>query len=141
MVRSRWLAPLDGNITTGKKMSLIALLGYCEGKERVLTRQGEVSSAKIALADTPKEKIGRGMDVGRIVVKLRGDVAPMMSARVLALVNSGYYNNGNWHRVEHDFVIQGAGPGTIVWAAGDLQAGRVTPASMACWQARCCTRC
>ncbi|HEX7937407.1 MAG TPA: peptidylprolyl isomerase [Gemmatimonadaceae bacterium] len=49
---------------------------------------------------------------GSFVVKLRGDVAPMMSARVLALVNSGYYNNGNWHRVEHDFVIQGGGPGT-----------------------------
>ena len=49
---------------------------------------------------------------GTFVVKLRGDVAPMMSARVLALAASGYYNNGNWHRVEHDFVIQGAGPGT-----------------------------
>ncbi len=49
---------------------------------------------------------------GSFVVKLRGDVAPMMSARVLALVSTGYYNNGNWHRVEHDFVIQGGGPGT-----------------------------
>jgi len=49
---------------------------------------------------------------GSFVVRLRGDVAPMMSARVLALAMSGYYNNGNWHRVEPDFVIQGAGPGT-----------------------------
>jgi cyclophilin family peptidyl-prolyl cis-trans isomerase len=49
---------------------------------------------------------------GSFIVKLRGDVAPMMSARVLALANAGYYNNGNWHRVEHDFVIQGGGPGT-----------------------------
>jgi len=49
---------------------------------------------------------------GSFVVKLRGDVAPMMSARILALAIAGYYNNGNWHRVENDFVIQGGGPGT-----------------------------
>jgi cyclophilin family peptidyl-prolyl cis-trans isomerase len=45
------------------------------------------------------------------VVRLRGDVAPMMAARVLALASSGYYDGGNWHRVEPDFVIQGGGPG------------------------------
>jgi cyclophilin family peptidyl-prolyl cis-trans isomerase len=49
---------------------------------------------------------------GRFEVRLRGDVAPMMAARVFALAKSGYYDNGNWHRVEHDFVIQGAGPGS-----------------------------
>ncbi len=49
---------------------------------------------------------------GSFVVRLRGDVAPMMAARVLALANASYYDNGNWHRVEHDFVIQGAGPGS-----------------------------
>src|SRR4029077_19299943 len=49
---------------------------------------------------------------GSFVVRLRGDVAPMMAARVVALASAGYYNNGNWHRVEHDFVIQGGGPGT-----------------------------
>jgi peptidyl-prolyl cis-trans isomerase B (cyclophilin B) len=45
------------------------------------------------------------------VVRLRGDVAPMMAARVLALAAAGYYDGGSWHRVEPDFVIQGAGPG------------------------------
>ena len=49
---------------------------------------------------------------GSFVVRLRGDVAPMMAARVLKLARAGYYNGGNWHRVEPDFVIQGAGPGT-----------------------------
>ena len=49
---------------------------------------------------------------GTFVVRLRGDNAPIMASRVLALANSGYYDNGNWHRVEHDFVIQGAGPGS-----------------------------
>jgi cyclophilin family peptidyl-prolyl cis-trans isomerase len=49
---------------------------------------------------------------GSFVVRLRGDVAPIMAARVLALVRRGYYDGGNWHRVEPDFVIQGGGPGT-----------------------------
>ena len=45
-------------------------------------------------------------------MKLRGDVAPLMAARVLALARSGYYNGRTWHRVEHDFVIQGGGGGS-----------------------------
>ncbi len=49
---------------------------------------------------------------GSFVVRLRGDNAPMMAARILELARQGYYNGGHWHRVEHDFVIQGAGPGT-----------------------------
>lgn len=49
---------------------------------------------------------------GSFVVKLRGDIAPMMAARVLALARTRYYNGGNWHRVEPDFVIQGGGPGS-----------------------------
>ncbi|MGH9885072.1 MAG: peptidylprolyl isomerase, partial [bacterium] len=46
------------------------------------------------------------------VVRLRGDVAPIMAARILALARSGYYNGRTWHRVEPDFVIQGGGGGT-----------------------------
>lgn len=49
---------------------------------------------------------------GSFVVRLRGDNAPIMAARILELANRGYYDNGNWWRVEHDFVIQGAGPGS-----------------------------
>ena len=48
---------------------------------------------------------------GRFDVRLRGDVAPMMAARILALVREGYYDGLSWHRVEHDFVIQGGSPG------------------------------
>jgi cyclophilin family peptidyl-prolyl cis-trans isomerase len=53
-----------------------------------------------------------GSGGGSFVVRMRGDVAPIMAARVLELVRSGYYDGGNWHRVEPDFVIQGGGPGT-----------------------------
>lgn len=49
---------------------------------------------------------------GSFVVRLRGDVAPIMAARVLALVRQGYYDGGQWHRVEPDFVVQGGGPGS-----------------------------
>jgi cyclophilin family peptidyl-prolyl cis-trans isomerase len=35
-----------------------------------------------------------------------------MSSRVLELAEAHYYDGGNWHRVDADFVIQGAGPGT-----------------------------
>ena len=48
---------------------------------------------------------------GSFVVKLRGDVAPMMAARVLELALMGYYDGNSWHRVEHDFVVQGGAPG------------------------------
>ncbi|MGH7618747.1 MAG: peptidylprolyl isomerase [Gemmatimonadaceae bacterium] len=48
---------------------------------------------------------------GSFVVHLRGDVAPIMAARVLGLARSGYYNGLVWHRVEPDFVVQGGGLG------------------------------
>ncbi len=40
-------------------------------------------------------------------VELRGDVAPIMAARVLARVRASGYNGQRWHRVEPGFVIQG----------------------------------
>ena len=48
---------------------------------------------------------------GSFTVRLRGDVAPMMAARILALARSGYYDGLTWQRVEPDFVIQGGSPG------------------------------
>lgn len=48
---------------------------------------------------------------GSFVVRLRGDIAPIMAGKVLALATAGYYNGLTWHRVEPDFVIQGGSPG------------------------------
>ena len=48
---------------------------------------------------------------GEFVVRLRGDAAPVMAARILALANAGYYDGLTWHRVEADFVIQGGSKG------------------------------
>lgn len=47
---------------------------------------------------------------GSFTVQLRGDLAPVMAARILDLVRNGYYNGLSWHRVEPDFVIQGGSP-------------------------------
>ena len=52
-----------------------------------------------------------GSGGGSFVVRLRGDVAPVMAAKILALVRNGYYDGLSWHRVEPDFVIQGGSPG------------------------------
>lgn len=45
------------------------------------------------------------------VVRLRGDVAPMMASRIRALANAGAYDRQQWHRVADDFVVQGGWPG------------------------------
>ncbi|MDQ6886003.1 MAG: peptidylprolyl isomerase [Gemmatimonadota bacterium] len=54
--------------------------------------------------------MARSSGGGSFVVRLRGDVAPIMAARILALARAGYYDRLTWHRVEHDFVIQGGSP-------------------------------
>jgi len=48
---------------------------------------------------------------GSFVVRLRGDVAPIMAARIIELVKAKYYDGRAWHRVEPDFVIQGPSRG------------------------------
>jgi cyclophilin family peptidyl-prolyl cis-trans isomerase len=47
---------------------------------------------------------------GSFTVRLRGDVAPIMAARILELARSHYYDGLAWQRVEPDFVIQGGSP-------------------------------
>lgn len=47
---------------------------------------------------------------GSFLVRLRGDVAPIMAARILELARSHYYDGLTWQRVEPDFVIQGGSP-------------------------------
>ncbi len=48
---------------------------------------------------------------GEFVVRMRGDVAPLMAAHLVSLVEQRYYDGLTWHRVEYDFVVQGGSPG------------------------------
>lgn len=57
---------------------------------------------------------------GTFTVRLRGDVAPVMTARVLTLVRQRYYDGQAWHRVEPDFVIQGPSPGDNEYVGGPV---------------------
>jgi cyclophilin family peptidyl-prolyl cis-trans isomerase len=70
-------------------------------------------AVRLALGDDVRLKVtmSPASGGGSFVVRLRGDVAPIMAARVLALVKSRYYDNLAWHRVEPDFVIQGPSRG------------------------------
>lgn len=54
--------------------------------------------------------VARGAHADRFTVELRGDVAPIMAARILEHARRGGYDGQRWHRVEWDFVIQGGSP-------------------------------
>jgi len=98
------------------RVALLEAAGRPASDDRAPAGRSELPADAVALA------LGRDVRIrvtmaptsggGSFVVRLRGDVAPIMAARVLALVRGGYYDGGNWHRVEPDFVIQGGGPGT-----------------------------
>lgn len=98
------------------RVALLEAAGRPASDDRAPAGRSELPPDAVALA------LGRDVRIrvtmapasggGSFVVRLRGDVAPVMAARVLALVRGGYYDGGNWHRVEPDFVIQGGGPGT-----------------------------
>ncbi|HEX6368502.1 MAG TPA: peptidylprolyl isomerase [Longimicrobium sp.] len=98
------------------RVALLEAAGRPAGDDRPPAPRFDLPQDAVALA------LGRDVRVrvtmspdaggGSFVVRLRGDVAPIMAARVLTLVRAGYYDGGNWHRVEPDFVIQGGGPGT-----------------------------
>ena len=71
--------------------------------------------ADIRLRVTMSPKSGGGA----FVVRLRGDVAPIMAARILELATKHYYDGLTWHRVEADFVIQGGSPGATEYIGLD----------------------
>jgi cyclophilin family peptidyl-prolyl cis-trans isomerase len=75
-----------------------------------------VPSDAVALAlgrgDRVRVTLADSSGGGSFVVRLRGDVAPIMAARILSLVRAGWYDGRTWYRVEPDFVIQGGGPGS-----------------------------
>jgi cyclophilin family peptidyl-prolyl cis-trans isomerase len=97
------------------RVALIEAAGRPAGDDRPPLPAVDLPPDAVALALGQDVRVRVAMSPeaggGSFVVRLRGDVAPIMAGRVLALVRDGYYDGGNWHRVEPDFVIQGGGPG------------------------------
>lgn len=97
------------------RVALLEAAGDSAGSDRPLNPRPPVPAEAVALALGADVRlrvtIAASSGGGAFVVRLRGDVAPIMASRVLALVRRGYYDGLAWHRVEHDFVIQGGSPG------------------------------
>ncbi len=97
------------------RVALLAAMGGDTARERIPAPEAVLPPRAVALAlgDTVHIRVvmADASGGGAFVVRLRGDVAPMMAARILELAERGYYDGLTWHRVEHDFVIQGGSPG------------------------------
>lgn len=110
----RWVA--HGNASErDTRLALLRAAGRPPTDDRPPTPAFSIPPRAVALALGADVRLRVTMSEaaggGTFVVRLRGDAAPMMASRVLELVRAGYYDGGAWHRVEPDFVIQGAGPG------------------------------
>jgi cyclophilin family peptidyl-prolyl cis-trans isomerase len=75
----------------------------------------EVVALALGRMDTLSVHLANG---STFLVRLRGDLAPITAARVLALVDDGKYRGGSWHRVIPDFVIQGGLAGANEYVGG-----------------------
>ncbi|HEX5818553.1 MAG TPA: peptidylprolyl isomerase [Gemmatimonadales bacterium] len=97
------------------RVALLEAAGDSADRDRPLNPRPPVPAEAVALALGADVRLRVTIDPssggGVFVVRLRGDVAPIMAARIVALVDRKYYDGLTWHRVEHDFVIQGGSPG------------------------------
>lgn len=97
------------------RLALLAAAGRPASDDRPPPIESRLPPRAIALALGPEVRLRVTMAPasggGSFVVRLRGDVAPMTAARILELARAGHYDGLTWHRVEHDFVIQGGSPG------------------------------
>jgi cyclophilin family peptidyl-prolyl cis-trans isomerase len=111
---ARWVVK-DNASARDARVALLAAAGRPASDDRPPTTQIDLPSRAVELALGAEARVRVTMAPeyggGSFVVRMRGDVAPIMVARVLALVRSGYYDGYGWHRVEPDFVIQGPSPG------------------------------
>jgi cyclophilin family peptidyl-prolyl cis-trans isomerase len=109
----RWVARNNASARDAR-VALLEAAGRPASDDRPPSSRVELPPRAVALAlgaDVRlRVKLASSAGGGSFVVRLRGDVAPITAARILALARSGYYNGLSWHRVEPDFVIQGGSP-------------------------------
>lgn len=110
----RWTARANAS-ELDVRVALLGLLGRPASADRAPAPAYSLPADAVALAlGRPvrlRVRMSPSSGGGSFVVRLRGDAAPMMGSRILALARAGYYDGLTWHRVEHDFVIQGGSPG------------------------------
>ncbi len=110
----RWVARANAS-SRDARVALLAAAGRPESEDRPPPVRITLPRDAVALALGKELRLRVTMDRasggGSFTVRLRGDVAPMMAARLYQLAKDGYYDGLTWHRVEHDFVIQGGSPG------------------------------
>lgn len=119
--RSAALAAFERFVARGNaserdaRVALLEAAGRAAAEDRPPMRPDSLDAHAVALALSAvrhlEVQIHPDHGGGRFVVRLRGDVAPIMAARILALANRGYYDGSSWHRAEYDFVLQGGSPG------------------------------
>jgi peptidylprolyl isomerase len=68
------------------------------------------SSAASAQAPDPKNTLVIELKTGRVLIKLRPDLAPKHVERVKLLAKEGFYNNIKFHRVIDGFMAQTGDP-------------------------------
>jgi cyclophilin family peptidyl-prolyl cis-trans isomerase len=109
----RWVAKQHASARDAR-VALLAVAGRPATDDRPPPVRVSLPPDAVALALGAELRVRVTLDAlsgGRSFdVRLRGDVAPMMAGRIAQLVREGYYDGMTWHRVEHDFVIQGGSP-------------------------------
>ncbi len=97
------------------RIALLAAAGRPDSDDRPQPPGHEIPPEAIALALGADVRLRVTMAEsnggGSFDVRLRGDAAPITAVRILELARTGYYDGLTWHRVEHDFVIQGGSRG------------------------------
>lgn len=113
-VYARWAA--EGNASAHDvRAALLEAAGRAPAEDRSPQGHRELPPDAVALALGAELRLRVSMAPasggGSFIVRLRGDVAPIMASKILALSRARYYDGLTWQRVEHDFVIQGGSPG------------------------------
>ena len=94
------------------RLALLEVAGRSATEDQPPREKHTLPRGAILLALGADVRLRVSMEGGAsFVVRLRGDVAPIMAARILELARHRYYDGLVWQRVEPDFVIQGGGPG------------------------------
>ncbi len=120
-VSERWVTHANAS-ERDARIALLEAAGRLPTEDRPPARRADLAPRTVALALGQEARLRVRMSAasggGSFVVRLRGDVAPIMTARILALARAGYYDRLDWHRVEPDFVIQGGSPGNNEYVGG-----------------------